>query len=54
MNWLLRSRTVAVLGAAQSGAHPSPVPHAGHLLNWERAEELVDVIESVPAQHHSG
>ncbi len=32
------------------GARLVKVPYAGHLLNWEAADELVKVIESFPAQ----
>ncbi|MGB9225199.1 alpha/beta fold hydrolase [Mycobacterium sp.] len=36
------------------GARLVTVPQAGHLLNWEAAEDLVKVIESFPAQRDSG
>jgi non-heme chloroperoxidase len=36
------------------GARLVTVPEAGHLLNWEAADELVGVIESFPAQRDSG
>jgi non-heme chloroperoxidase len=35
------------------GARLVTVPDAGHLLNWEGADELVKVIESFPAQRDS-
>ncbi len=34
------------------GARLVAVPDAGHLLNWEGAEELIEVIESFPAQRN--
>jgi len=36
------------------GARLVMVPDAGHLLNWEAADELVEAIESFPAQTNSG
>jgi non-heme chloroperoxidase len=36
------------------GARLVTVPEAGHLLNWEAADDLVKVIESFPAQRDSG
>ena len=35
------------------GARLVTVPDAGHLLNWEAADDLVDVIESFPAQRNT-
>ena len=35
------------------GARLVSVPEAGHLLNWEAADELLEVIESFPAQRDS-
>ncbi len=35
------------------GARLVKVPDAGHLLNWEAADELIKVIESFPAQRDS-
>ena len=35
------------------GAWLVTVPDAGHLLNWEAADELIEVVESFPAQHDS-
>jgi non-heme chloroperoxidase len=35
------------------GARLVKVPDAGHLLNWEAADELVKVVESFPAQRDS-
>jgi non-heme chloroperoxidase len=35
------------------GARLVTVPDAGHLLNWEAADELIKVIESFPAQRDS-
>ena len=36
------------------GARLVTVPDAGHLLNWDGADELVQVIGSFPAQRSSG
>jgi non-heme chloroperoxidase len=36
------------------GARLVTVPDAGHLLNWEAADELVEVVETFPAQSRSG
>ncbi|OIN80618.1 alpha/beta hydrolase [Mycobacterium malmoense] len=36
------------------GARLVTVPDAGHLLNWEAADELITVVESFPAQRDSG
>ena len=33
-----------------SGARLVTVPDAGHLLNWEAADELIEAVESVPAR----
>jgi len=41
------------LAAGIPGARLVPVPDAGHLLNWEAADELIEVIESFPAQRDS-
>jgi non-heme chloroperoxidase len=41
------------LAAGISGARLVTVPDAGHLLNWEAADELVEVVESFPAQGDS-
>ena len=38
------------LAAGIPGARLVTIPDAGHLLNWEAADELVDVIESFPVQ----
>jgi non-heme chloroperoxidase len=38
------------LAAGIPGARLVTVPDAGHLLNWEAADELVEAIESFPAQ----
>ena len=35
------------------GARLVPIPDAGHLLNWEAADDLIMVIESFPAQRDS-
>ena len=35
------------------GARLVTVPDAGHLLNWEAADELTEVVESFPAQRDS-
>jgi non-heme chloroperoxidase len=35
------------------GARLVTVPDAGHLLNWEAADELIEVVESFPAQMDS-
>jgi non-heme chloroperoxidase len=35
------------------GARLVTVPGAGHLLNWEAADELIKVVESFPAQENS-
>ncbi len=35
-----------------SGAWLVAVPDAGYLLNWEGAGELIEVIESFPAQRN--
>jgi non-heme chloroperoxidase len=35
------------------GARLVTVPDAGHLLNWEAADELIEVVESFPAQRDS-
>jgi non-heme chloroperoxidase len=35
-----------------SGARLVTVPDAGHLLNWEAADELIKVVESFPAHAH--
>ena len=42
------------LASGIPGARLVTVPDAGHLLNWEGADELVEVIESFPAQRDSG
>jgi non-heme chloroperoxidase len=42
------------LASGIPGARLVTVPDAGHLLNWEGADELVEVIESFPAQPNSG
>ncbi|MCV7099642.1 hypothetical protein [Mycobacterium palustre] len=40
--------------AASPRAYPGPgwvsVPDAGHLLNWEAADELIEVVKSFPSQ----
>ncbi|MGO9158125.1 alpha/beta fold hydrolase [Mycobacterium sp.] len=41
------------LASGIPGARLVTVPDAGHLLNWEGADELVDVIESFPVQSDS-
>jgi non-heme chloroperoxidase len=41
------------LAAGIPGARLVTVPAAGHLLNWEGADELVKVVESFPAQRDS-
>jgi len=38
------------LAAGIPGARLVTVPDAGHLLNWEAADELIEAIESFPAQ----
>jgi pimeloyl-ACP methyl ester carboxylesterase len=35
------------------GARLVTVPDAGHMLNWEAADELIEVVESFPAQRDS-
>ncbi len=35
------------------GARLVTVPEAGHLLNWEAADELIEAVESFPAQRDS-
>lgn len=42
------------MAAGIPGARLVTVPDAGHLLNWEAADELVEVVESFPAQTISG
>jgi pimeloyl-ACP methyl ester carboxylesterase len=42
------------LASGIPGAQLVTVPDAGHLLNWEGADELLDVIESFPAQRDPG
>jgi len=53
--------TVVMVGSADRTTPPSHsrrlasgIPGAGHLLNWEGADELHEVIESFPAQRDSG
>jgi len=41
------------LAAGIPGARLVTVPDAGHLLNWEAADELIEVVESFPAQRGS-
>lgn len=41
------------LAAGIPGARLVTIPDAGHLLNWEAADDLVKVIESFPAQGDS-
>ena len=38
------------LAAGIPGARLVTIPDAGHLLNWEAADELVEVVESFPAR----